>query len=545
MGPRLTPQRFFLPFLLLFFLLGCAERPEAPSSEIDMGVSAACIVFPHSNDWPNPNSHGDCVVKSKSVEACLKCHKQSSDKTEIPATCASCHPLYPHPPDWLQVHPTVVGKEGKGVCATQCHGTDFMGGLSGVSCFSCHAYPHPSDWLTTHGPNAYGALKNGCASANCHNADFKGSPTAPSCFDCHQMKDYPHTDPNWNLGGLTSGHATTFIERTDADTVGDDPTACQNCHGTSYDRVMGDPAHSKCINCHPNFPHPTTWLTTHGPNAYGTLKNGCASANCHKPDFTGNPPTVPSCKDAACHADFPHTDPNWRAGGVGLAANVHASTFIAKIKGGDATACQECHGAGYNRVVPAAPTINCEGCHPGGVTHKTGWVAGSGHGVYFSSTYNSTSTTPCKDCHGHPGLAVTFILGQTKAGLDGLSDCYGCHWAYPHTGYDAPAYDPGVPGVIDADELWTVVDDNILWGPGDNLGHVFYLMNSALLTDSAGNHLLHIDDPNLITPAAPGVIPILQNTCGGSTTNNCHSNGYRTTPTGSTSKLCGKYCHKP
>lgn len=84
---------------------------------------------------------------------------------------------------------------------TQCHGQNLGGGISGISCFSCHNGPdgslgHPSDWLSArdqpvefHG--SYGsAFSSGCTT--CHGVDLRGgyvfsSPTgsAPSCYSCH------------------------------------------------------------------------------------------------------------------------------------------------------------------------------------------------------------------------------------------------------------------------------------------------------------------------------------------------------------------------
>jgi mono/diheme cytochrome c family protein len=84
---------------------------------------------------------------------------------------------------------------------TQCHGVDLGGGITQISCFSCHNGPdgsvgHPAGWVSGkdkpvsfHG--AYGQVfVSGCMT--CHGVDLSGSPVlnspiglAPACSTCH------------------------------------------------------------------------------------------------------------------------------------------------------------------------------------------------------------------------------------------------------------------------------------------------------------------------------------------------------------------------
>ncbi len=233
-------------FAILVPLLGCAERPEAPSSGIDTAISGACVVFPHPNGWADPSSHGNCVVNNKSAEPCLKCHQQSSDKTEIPATCASCHPLYPHETDWVQKenHGQYVLDNGKGNCATQCHGVDLQGGLSGVSCNACHTvYPH-NNW--NHGEAALAQIS---VCKSCHGVGLDEAPAGyQSCNDCHPTY-LPHNSaalggPDWGDGQV---HGI----------LGANSTPCQLCHGADLNGgvsgVSCNACHSgteACLGCH-------------------------------------------------------------------------------------------------------------------------------------------------------------------------------------------------------------------------------------------------------------------------------------------------------
>ncbi len=558
-------------------LSGCAQKKQRPGSDGGSGITpgesvAPPSIFPHPDDWVTPSSHG-IWVNRYGQPPCLNCHSVDENNGSTSA-CHSCHPLYPHENEWnLPSHHGPAGlSEGGNSCRTQCHGYDLQGGLSKISCNSCHeAYPHSLIWVlpTQHGAAAKGDGKISCRSCHgedlsggrsgvgcrqchsnyphdagwenreqhgsfaqangegpcatqCHGADLQGGLSGVACNACHEI--YPHP-PQWNQGHQTA------VQQKGLD-------VCRGCHGNDLQRILDG---KNCFSCHPTYPHSAGWNlpSAHGVAAYGAGKNSCKTANCHGANFGGSH----SCFEAACHADFPHLNPAW----VNGPSSVHASTFINRINSGDATACQECHGAGYDRNVGGT---QCTACHLLGVTHTAAWPAGTGHGTYYAVTRNfdSTSEPFCKDCHGNPTLAVNFAVINTKAGLAAKSDCYGCHWAYPHVGYDVAGYDPGTAGVVDGDELWGIVDDNILWGPGDNLGHVYYLMGTPLFTDSGGHYPSHTNDPILIGPMPPahaGEIPALPYTCGGGTANNCHFGGYRTTPTGSTSNLCGKYCHKP
>ncbi|MCZ7584621.1 MAG: hypothetical protein M5R36_15495 [Deltaproteobacteria bacterium] len=55
---------------------------------------------------------------------------------------------YPHAVSWEEPekHGAAVLSAGAESCA-ECHGGDFAGGWSNISCFSCHeSYPHGANW---------------------------------------------------------------------------------------------------------------------------------------------------------------------------------------------------------------------------------------------------------------------------------------------------------------------------------------------------------------------------------------------------------------
>jgi hypothetical protein len=102
-------------------------------------------------------------------------------------------PSVTHPPDWNDVNSTVfhgnkVMAAGLESC-TQCHGTDYQGGSSGISCYECHTnYPHPDGWAPPgNGHAIYMQSINWQYQACqvCHGIDYRGGSSGSSCFTCH------------------------------------------------------------------------------------------------------------------------------------------------------------------------------------------------------------------------------------------------------------------------------------------------------------------------------------------------------------------------
>lgn len=75
-------------------------------------------------------------------------------KPGILSDCAICHTdgrtgdnphaTSPHPDDWYKTHRDYAEHNGYTSCA-QCHGSDYRGGTSGVSCYQCHDGPTGDD----------------------------------------------------------------------------------------------------------------------------------------------------------------------------------------------------------------------------------------------------------------------------------------------------------------------------------------------------------------------------------------------------------------
>lgn len=379
-------------------------------------------------------------------------------------------------------------------------------------------FPHTADWAN---PDLHGAWvsQNGfTVCLNCHQTESTRVETIPTCSFCHSLFPHPALWRNFE------GHGNFVLG-----TLRGNTSLCATCHTVTS--MPGAPAF--CNTCHANFPHPENWRegNRHGPFAYGVGKVTCASANCHGTNFTGSP-QAPSC--LACHGDYPHTNPQWMSlNPTNQAAdrdeNFHGDLFIRRSANGEANPCSECHGMNYDLSPGGA---RCLTCHSRGITHHTvegvAWNSGLGHGRFFSGQFNSnTSDTNCEHCHGAP---VGFDGTQTMAFLSGASDCYQCHFAYPHVSYR----------ISPATWNWAPMIDNCGAMTG-NMAHIIYMLRpdgSPLFTNAAGT-------PPSVDPNSATNIPAIQNTCGRSEGGSCHFNGNRSFRTPPNVALCTGYCHNP
>jgi predicted CxxxxCH...CXXCH cytochrome family protein len=320
----------------------------------------------------------------------------------------------------------VSGSNGKLQNCTSCHGEDYQGGTSEVSCFNsdCHAiYPHSEGFANTQSSNFHGNYVaqqlnfNIIPCAACHGQDFMGDgdPAKKNCYmsGCHSI--FPHDD-NFNEESSSEFHGK-FI----ADSLDWDYSGCQSCHGVDY---MGEGyAVKNCVTCHDNiFPHPDGFINVqsdkfHGDYVAETLDfviSDCA--DCHGTDFKGNGYGQKNC--FRCHTIYPHPD-----GFVPPGSDKFHGNYIADSLGGDLTTCKACHGqdlqgAGYEQK-------NCQSCHAL-YPHPDNFASPASanfHGDYIAESLDF-DLDACKTCHGD----------DFKGDGDADKNCYTCHALYPHTG---------------------------------------------------------------------------------------------------------------
>jgi hypothetical protein len=162
---------------------------------------------PFDNDAQNhtPTWIADHSATAETASAsCAECHGEEFAGGISGISCTSCHlggPFSAHPTSWTQPialdHSTYVELNGTVGCSNMdCHGTDLLGGTTGVSCTACHIGGtlsiHPADWAgqitTAHGNYVNINTTSSCSNIYCHGTNLEGvSGVSPACDSCHAM----------------------------------------------------------------------------------------------------------------------------------------------------------------------------------------------------------------------------------------------------------------------------------------------------------------------------------------------------------------------
>ncbi|MBI4651606.1 hypothetical protein HY745_10050, partial [Candidatus Desantisbacteria bacterium] len=143
-----------------------------------------------------------------------------------------------------------------------CHGNDFQGGTSGLSCYLCHNGPngkeHPVNWIHNHAAEVKVEISS-CT--HCHGDDYKGGINKISCYQCHLGGEngLPHQN-EWNIDstGVFTNHQTALYGR------GYESCSLSYCHGeklTGGELTISWGKAPSCStldykekNCHPEIP---------------------------------------------------------------------------------------------------------------------------------------------------------------------------------------------------------------------------------------------------------------------------------------------------
>ncbi|HXX64012.1 MAG TPA: CxxxxCH/CxxCH domain-containing protein [Bacteroidota bacterium] len=330
-------------------------------------------------------------------------------KTNLPA------PVAPG----IQVHPAVWGTtpadpgfHGRALSQTQpawndancrvCHGGNYAGGTSGISCFKCHpAYPHAVTFAgpaghqgylmttlfqlpscqTCHGSSFTGGTITtvSCESSGCH-ADASGVGKPPTtCNTCHGV---------FRAAASLTGSALLLSAAPPRDVAGDSASSAPGVGAHQKHLVTGTTGNSvKCQECHtvPNAYNdpghigiPPTQVVAFN-DTLARLITGDGSL-IPAPSF--NPATV-TCANVYCHG-------NWRltkASAPTIAQAVFADTATIMVganespvwTGGAAQAqCFSCHGVAPNKYTPIGhqdfDLTACYLCH-GDVVDQNGNIS--------------------------------------------------------------------------------------------------------------------------------------------------------------------------
>jgi predicted CxxxxCH...CXXCH cytochrome family protein len=302
-----------------------------------------------------------------------------------------------------------------------CHGDDFRGGTSGVSCMQCHA-AKPTDCVTCHGAGP---------TSNAHTAHANASV---ACSECHVVP------ASWDQDGhilhdgvaITAPAKVTFGPRASltldpADRAGPpafDGTTCTNvyCHGAAL-HVAGGAATA------PQWTDPTppgSCNRCHGAPPPSHARSDCAT--CHPPGAphidgivqVGRTPGCSGCHGSAS-SPAPPTDLAGNTATTAIGVGAHQahlqSTISAPIP------CATCH------VVPA--TVDSPGhidhAGPATVTASLGWDRNAQscatawcHGA-SRPIWTQMGQVSCGSCHGIPPSDAAHAPTMT------LTSCATCH----------------------------------------------------------------------------------------------------------------------
>ena len=156
-----------------------------------------------------------------------------------------------HPSGWLPAGHMTSARSNIDTCI-ECHGSDLGGGISRVSCTSCHlgsaTSMHPLNWsdaiMTKHGAYVAANTTSGCATADCHGSSLTGvTGSGPSCTSCHIGSATSVHPVSWGTGTqIALNHAPYVATNGNA--------SCQNnyCHGSTLAGVAG--SGPSCASCH-------------------------------------------------------------------------------------------------------------------------------------------------------------------------------------------------------------------------------------------------------------------------------------------------------
>lgn len=376
-------------------------------SDFSGGISATACFTCHGVNAPHAPApwRGGTITHTTTnpgnAPACALCHTNGSNSSIQPSPSAPagtapgcfngtlCHAAAGHPAGWsaagqhgASAKAQPAASAGFAFCET-CHGSNFAGGSSGQSCFTCHGGtgPHPTSWIAGTYTHTNVDTGNAPVCSLCH-ANGANSPiapptpaasagTAPGCFNntlchatiacgtCHGIPPSGSAAPNVaGTHGVHSGMGAYLV--------------CDTCHtgagsGTAkHQNSIADVAFSAAYN------------------AKGATASFNASAN--------------TCSRVSCHGG--QATPNWLTGSIDVN-----------------TQCGSCHASGtaqYNGYTSGQhvkhvvdKSFACTVCHDTvklAINHfttlNTTVMEGPANATLLNSVnYNGASCSPA--CHGN------------------------------------------------------------------------------------------------------------------------------------------------
>lgn len=302
-------------------------------------------------------------------------------------------------------HGKVLNAPGADVqaCLT-CHGQDYNGGSSEVSCISCHKLTggeiHGRGWLNTASANFHG---NTIRAANwdmsqcrtCHGATYAGGTVPVSCLTCHSAGAGPENCATCH-GSAANPAPPRDLSNNTARTFRGVGAHQVHMSGSSIASLR------PCSDCH--LVPATLSATGHidnTPRAEVAMNTSLARTVTNKPGTPTYTPSLPSitpnpiydasglsCSSTYCHGNF-------KNGNTTFAPVWNDAT-------GSQMACGTCHGdvSRPTLIQRALPRTSAEGgTHP---TIPTGWTCANCHSGVVDA--NTRIIDPTKHINGRLSL---------------------------------------------------------------------------------------------------------------------------------------------
>lgn len=314
-------MRYTKFYLLIVLMLGliftsCSEIQDEITPPVSISVHGVDFMKKSSD-----NFHGR-KLSDGSMESCKDCHSSNYGGGTAPVSCSSsnCHPgITVHTeaimdPSSQQFHGSFISARSWNMTqCTQCHGSNYAGGIISPTCNSCHKNPG--------GPEACNT---------CHGDFSDATKVAPPRA---LNRSIATTDPA--VGAHTAHLFNTKIGAT---------VLCNECH-----RVPGGLSSSGHLNDG----------TAKAELIFGSQSNKGPSASSY--NFTTN-----LCSNTYCHGNFSFSRTNSNYPFAYTADNMVGNNFSPdwkKVDGTQAT-CGTCHGLPPTGHM-ASELRSCATCHQG------------------------------------------------------------------------------------------------------------------------------------------------------------------------------------
>jgi predicted CxxxxCH...CXXCH cytochrome family protein len=257
----------------------------------------------------------------------------------------------------------------------RCHGNQFDGGITGVSCRSCHpSYPHPaSGWVK--GANSHQTFLRGArydlrSCQGCHGQDYAAQLQGKSCKTCHVQAEGPES---CNLcHGNSSGDARDLInaappEGLEGETAATSPAVGAHQKHFAYFKNLS--AQEVCQECHlaPNNFFAASHIGENDRRAEavfnGPLGSLITEGGNRKPngayDFGAN-----TCGNTYCHGNWALRKSQSRYDFIYAAEVIAGNSAAPKWTEANSAACGSCHGLPPTGHTPFGISA-CATCHQG------------------------------------------------------------------------------------------------------------------------------------------------------------------------------------